>query len=315
MQKRIGILRGGIGENYHHSIKKGGDIISHIFKNLGHKYKPVDILIDKAGAWHLGGKPIQISDLMHRIDVVWNVAHANFSHSLDNLSIPHVSPAPFFASLKQSRELLAEHMRMTGISLPRSILLPVYQADFDLPSPRLRQGTAADQIKEYAIRKAQEVHAKFGAPWIVKSFTPETNMGIHLAKTFPELVEAIEDGVKHEKSILVEEFIPGKPGSFHSVSGFRGQNVYVFPQGQESIFSARERERLGALAQVLHRHLVAGHYLKSDFLVTPRQKVYLLNFDNVPNLKAGSHLEQSCALVGAKMEEVVEHMLESAGKF
>lgn len=31
MQKRVGILRGGAGDLYHASLKKGGEIISHIF--------------------------------------------------------------------------------------------------------------------------------------------------------------------------------------------------------------------------------------------------------------------------------------------
>ena len=158
MQKRIRILRGGVGGHYRRSLQKGGEIIFYLAEKLPHQYRPVDILVDQSGLWHVGGRPIVLSDLMHRVDTVWNVAHAHFSHSLDSLSVPHVGSAPFFASLQQSRELLAEHMQMTGISLPRSILLPVYQADFDLPSPRLRQGTAADQIKEYAIRKAQEVY-------------------------------------------------------------------------------------------------------------------------------------------------------------
>ena len=183
--------------------------------------------------------------------------------------------------------------------MPRSVIIPVYQKDFDGPR------------EKYALKKAQEIHSKFGAPWIVKSFAEDANMGIHLAKTFPELEEAIEDGVRHKQSIVVEEFIIGKPGVFHSVSGFRGQDVYVFPQGQESIFSEGEREKIAALARNLHRHLSAGHYLKSDFLLTPKQKIYLLEFENIPDLKPGSHFSQTCELAGTKINSVVEHILES----
>lgn len=44
-KKRIGILRGGNGKHYALSLKKGGDIISHLHEYLGEKYKPVDIWI------------------------------------------------------------------------------------------------------------------------------------------------------------------------------------------------------------------------------------------------------------------------------
>lgn len=305
MQKRVGILRGGAGKNYNASLRRGGQILAYISEKLGEKYQPVDILIDKEGVWHAGGMPIKLSDLMHRVDMVWNVAHGNFSHSLDSLAIPHLSPMPFFSALKESPDLLREHLSSAGIHLPRSLVLPVYQEDFDGPKDK------------YATKKAKEVHAKFGAPWIVKSFTPDENMGIHLAKTFPELVEAIEDGVKHEKSILVEEFISGKAGALHTLSGFRKEEIYVFPclpartpGGYGNIFSPEEKEKLSLFARELHRHLCPGSYLKSDFLITPRQKVYLLGFENVPNLKENSHLSEVCGHIGTDLTSVIEHMLE-----
>jgi len=65
-KRRVGILRGGTGEHYASSLKKGGDIILYISENLSNKYKVVDILIDKDHIWHLGGLPISPSDLAHR---------------------------------------------------------------------------------------------------------------------------------------------------------------------------------------------------------------------------------------------------------
>ncbi|MBI2631160.1 hypothetical protein HYW73_03040 [Candidatus Nomurabacteria bacterium] len=321
VKKRIGILRGGTGENYNHSLKKGGEIISYLFENLGEKYKPLDILIDKDGMWHAAGRPIQLADLMHRVDLVWNVAHANFSHSLESLSIPHLSPAPFFSALQSSKELLKEHLKKVGVKLPRSVVLPAYQEDFDLPSPRLRQGTAAQQKKEYAVRKAKEVFHKFSSPWVVKpawtdasrgrSFTEDRNMGIHLAKTFPELAEAIEDGVAHGKSILVEEFVSGRIATTHCVPGFRGRDVYIFPVGDRlGTFGPIEKEKLTALSEDLYRHLGGKHYLKADFVLDPRGKVYLLQMESEPDLRAGSHFSEACESIGAKMHHLIEHMLE-----
>ena len=207
--KRVGILRGGAGNDYESSLRKGGEIILYIHENLSDKWKAVDILIDKNGIWHINGVPISPADLFHKVDVVWNLSHPSFSNILHSLSISNVSDGTFLGALQNSREMLREHMKQIGVQMPRSIVLPVYQKDFD----GLRE--------RYAIKKAKEVHKKFSSPWVVKSFTNDSNMAIHLAKTFPELVDAIEDGVKHEKSILVEEFIAGKVASVHSVPEFR----------------------------------------------------------------------------------------------
>jgi D-alanine-D-alanine ligase len=177
--------------------------------------------------------------------------------------------------------------------------LPLYQKDFDGPR------------ENYVARKAKEVFEKFSSPWIVKSFTENTNMGIHLAKTFPELVDSIEDGVKHERSILVEEFIAGKVASVHSVPMFRGEDLYTFPLGNSfGIFSAEEKETLSKTAKDLYKHIGAKYYLKSDFVLTPRGKVYLLQIEEIPDLKINSHFSQVCESIGAKPHHVVEHILE-----
>lgn len=307
-QKRIGILRGGTGEHYKSSLKKGGDIISYIHENLSDKYKPVDILIDKDYVWHVNGLPISPSDLVQRVDVVWNTSHPSLSNILESLSIPNIGATSFFGALQNSKEMLQNHMRSIGVAMPRHIILPIYQRDFDGPRER------------YSVKKAKAVFEKFGSPWIVKSLTSNSNMSVHLAKTFNELVAAIEDGVKHQNSILVEEFIVGKVASVHSVAGFRMRDlpaqageIYVFPPA--NIFgevSPLEKEKLIKLVKDLHNHLGAKHYLKSVFVLHPRGKIYLMHIDSMPNLKPNSHFSEICESVGTKLDNIVEHILESA---
>lgn len=301
MIKRVGILRGGKGKHYSSSLKKGGEIISHIFENLAHKYKVVDILIDTEGVWHINGMPIKPSELMNKVDVVWNTGHPSESVILNNFSIPNIGSSSFSTAMENSKEMLREHMSKIGVQMPRSMILPLYQEDLDGPR------------ELYAIKKAKEVHEKFPAPWMVKSFTPDSNMGIHLAKTFGELVEAIEDGAKHEKSILVEEFIAGKIASVHSVPLFRGEDFYTFPLlNTFGPFSQSEKEKLAALAKNLHRHADAKHYLKMDFIINPAGKVYLLGLDSTPDLNTGSQFSEACESIGAKMHQVIEHIIEQA---
>ncbi|MEI6280379.1 MAG: hypothetical protein WCP17_00020 [bacterium] len=302
--KRVGVLRGGDEKYYTSSLKKGGEIILHIHQNLSHKWKPFDILIDKKGTWHINGLPILPSDLMHKVDVVWNTSHSSLTNILESLSIPHIGQGSFHFSLENSKEMLRQHMKQINLDMPRAVVLPVYQKDFDGPMER------------YSIKKAKEVHEKFPAPWIVKSFTPDTNMGIHLAKTFQELVDAIEDGVRHEKSVLVEEFIYGKVATVHNVPQFRKKDIYTFPLGNTfGVFSSDEKEVLTNLAKDIYNHTGAKHYLKTDFVMNPRGKVYLIQIDGTPDLKEDSHLTQVCVSVGAKTQDIVEHILEAALRY
>ena len=303
------------GDHYEFSLASGGDIISHITEHLSEKYKPVDIFIDKNYIWHASGIPINISDLAHKVDLIWNVAHPSQNGILNELGIPSVNTPVFPALLRDNHEMLTRHLRQIGVDVARKIVLPTYQADFDGP------------IQKYATQKAKEIHQKFSAPWIVKSYTEDADMGpvrgregsqrpsasngmgIHMAKTFPELVEAIEDGVRHNKSILIEEFILGKTVSTHSLREWRGEDIYVFPPED---FSKKEKENLSSLARELHSHIGAEYYLKVDFILHPRGRAYVVGFSFLPDVKKNSHFSRACQSVGAKAHHVMEHILEKA---
>jgi len=311
--KRVGILRGGTGNQHASSVRKGGDIISHIFENLSDKYKTVDIFIDKNGNWHVNGLPIIPADLVRKVDIVWDISeHPNSSITLDDFSIPNMGRGHFLKVLENSNDILRKHIKEIGVQMPRFMVLPVFQKDFDGPQER------------YAIKKAKEVFEKFSSPWVVKSYgennmgpvrgregsqrpSASNGMGIHLAKTFGELSQAIEDGVAHGKSILVEEFIAGKPSTVHSISGFRGEDIYVLPPQN---FSTNEKEKIITFAKNLHKHLATEYYLKSDFILHPKRGFFLTNIESLPDLRKGSHFEQSCQYVGAEIHHVLEHILE-----
>ncbi|MFA6523889.1 MAG: hypothetical protein WC264_01475 [Candidatus Paceibacterota bacterium] len=297
-KKRVGILRGGMGDFYETSLKEGGDVILYLIENLSNQLKPVDILIDKEGIWHLGGIPISPSDLINKVDVIWNATHLSFSNILENFSIPNIGGLTHSLSSGNARSVLQNEIKNIGIRMPNHIVLPLYQEDFDGPR------------EKYSIKKAKEIHAKFSSPWIVKSFTPDFSMGIHIANTFGELVDAIEDGVKHKKSILVEEFVEGKETSMHTVSNFRGSNVYAFPPLEK--FSSNEKEKLINFSKNLHNHLGASSYLKSNFILDSKKGIYLKNIELSPQLEDNSHFHESCESVGAKKDDVILHILENA---
>ncbi|MDP2788753.1 MAG: hypothetical protein Q8O46_01710 [bacterium] len=307
--KRVGILRGGAGENYETSLREGGDLISYISENLSPKWKPVDILIDRNGIWHMGGMPVQPADLARKVDVVWNMSHPHFSNILESFSMRTLGIPPFSSFLGGSREMLREHMKKIGVNLPRHMILPAYQPDFDGPLDR------------YIIRKAKEVHQKFGAPWVVKSLTSKVEVaksteggspnqqGWFRAKTFPELISAIDDGFSQGVSVSVEELILGEKAEVHSIGGFRGEDLYTVVVHS---MTSEEKEKLTYLSSELFKHVGAKSYMNSHFILHPKRGVFLVGLEFLPDLKEDSYFHQSCDLIGAKVHHIIEHMLERA---
>jgi len=305
-KKRVGILRGG-QHDYENSLQKGGELILHITDKLGDKWQVFDIFIDKNNIWHLAGKEIKPALLMHKVDVVWNLAHPSFSNVLQSFSIPVIGHENFSNFIGESRALLEEHMKQIGVKMPKHLIIPVYQKDFDARPDERNHPFGRGEEYKFVIKKAKEVHEKFSAPWIVQSLNKNSNMGIHVAETFPELERAIEDMVNHGESILVEEFISGKNAEMHSVSNFRGEDIYTFPAGN---FSKEEKEKLTYLAEDLHKLFHIKSYLNSQFVLHPKKGIYLTSVNFCPDLKNDSTFNESCISVGAKMHHVVEHMLE-----
>src|SRR3989344_7298587 len=142
--KKVGILRGGAWGNYGNSLQDGADLISYVNENLADKYTTVDIFVDRKGIWHINGLPVLPHDIVHKVDVAWNVSHPSLSQILNNFSIPNISVPAFSSSLKESRAMLREHIANAGVTMPQHFIIPAYQADFDGP------------VEKFATKKAKE---------------------------------------------------------------------------------------------------------------------------------------------------------------
>lgn len=298
-RKVIGILRGGDHEHYDSSLEKGADIIVHIAENLSDKYLPVDIFIDRDNIWHFRGVPIEPRYLSNIVDVVWNMAHTSYSIVLEELSVPVIETVSFFSSPKKQTNILRDHLKGAGIKMPRSVLIPAYLRDLD------------GDKKYYALKKAKEVFEKFSAPWQIRSLSRDKNMAVHLAKTFPELASSIEDGLNHNTSLVVEEFVSDQSVQMHSVAGFRGEDIYVFPP--EGL-PKEIKEKAIELIKNLHKHLRVKHYLKSELAYHPKRGLFLKNVGFAPDLKQGSQFEKICESVGAKVHHIVDDIIKSVLK-
>ncbi|HNW71769.1 MAG TPA: hypothetical protein PKZ36_02280 [Candidatus Paceibacterota bacterium] len=294
-KNKVGVLRGGTDKFYEDSLQDGGEVITNLSKYLGSNWKVFDILIDKKGVWHFAGLPIKPTELAHKVDVIWNTSSSEFSQILKNLGIPYFGLKSFSESLCNSKQMLKEHMEKIGVNMPRHLILSPYKCDIDGPRER------------YSIKKAKEVFEKFGAPWTIQSLTTNSNMAIHVANTFPELVDAIEDGVSQGVGLLVEECIKGREAQVHILPGFRGENIYTFPVGN---FRKDEKEKIDLLSRKILNHVGSQYYLKTNFKLDNKGKIYFIGLELMPSLKTESHFYSSCESVGVKQHQIVEHILK-----
>jgi len=293
---RVGVMRVlGEGET-EYSISRAGEFFEFLSEYLSENYKPVDIFIDKDNIWHISGLPVLPADLIHKVDVVWNEGDAKFSQIFSTIGIPHISTTPFFTVLENNKDLLKDHVKNIGLSMPSHLVLESYQEDMD------------GDINDYAFKKAQEVFRKFGAPWIVRTNTNKNNEGIHVIKTFPELINIIYEFAKNKKNILVEELITGDRVSLHTISNFRNQDIYNFlPNNISPIHKEKILEHVKDLWGVLN----AKHYMNINFILHPK-KLYLESVSSSLNLKKDNDFHALVDSFGVKSHEIIEHILKNA---
>jgi D-alanine-D-alanine ligase len=328
---KVGVIRGGISDEYEISLKTGANILSCLRGDrLKDKYKAIDILLDKEGCWYVNGTLSDLSKIHKMVDVVFNALHGDYGEDgkiqqeLEQWKIPYTGSKPFASALGYNKELSKKTFAKLGIKTPRHILFSAYLEDLD------------GSKEEYAERKSFEVIRQLPPPWIVKPLTGGSSMGIHVCKTFDELVFAFNDSLNKKVSILVEELIEGREATVAVIDNFRDKELYALPPIEIKIskdkkffdyeskyssvceevcpgcFNKEDKEELENLAKIIHSGMNLSHYSRSDFIIHPKKGIYAIEVNTLPGLTDESLTPKALLSVGSSMSEFVDHVINLA---
>jgi len=330
---KVGVIRGGISSEYEVSLKTGSNVLSHLRSDkLNKTYNAIDIFIDKEGTWHIKGRPVSILDVYNSVDVVFNALHGDFGEDgkvqqmLDQWKIPYTGSDAFASALGYNKVLAKEQFISLGIKTPSYISIEKYEEEKDL------------DIEKYSKKVAIQIHSKLSPPWIIKPLSGGSSVGMRIAKTYPELIEAFLDGINKEVDVLVEEMIPGREATVGVINNFRNKNIYVLPTVEicldksknffdfeakykglsEEIcpgnFSANEKTELERLAGLIHTGLNLDHYSRSDFIIHPKRGIYALEVNTLPGLTDESIIPKMLNAVGSDVPTFIDHIIKLALK-
>ena len=77
-------------------------------------------------------------------------------------------------------------------------------------------------------------------------------------------------------------------------------------------FPPLTKKELERLAIAAHQALGLSHYSRSDFIVTPRRGIYILETNSLPGLTAESLVPKALAAVGSSLSDLVSHLVTLA---
>ena len=317
LRKKIAVLRGGPSSEYEVSLKTGAEILNNLSDD---RYDLADVCITREGDWYCHGVKTKPGEILSQIDVVVNAMHGEYGEDgkvqriLETFGVPYTGSQSIPSAMAMNKTLAKQEFKKKGIKVPIDIVL------------------------EKGSYNVAEVFKTFPMPAIVKPVSAGSSLGIGLARTAIELEKAIKDAFEISDKILVEEYIEGREATCGVVDGFRGQDVYTLlpieirPKSENSFFdydakysgesdeicpgnfTSEEKEKMQELARQAHEVLGLRHYSRSDFIISPRRGIYLLETNSLPGLTANSLLPVSLKAIGCSLEEFLEHLIGLAEK-
>jgi D-alanine--D-alanine ligase len=313
---RVAVLRGGPSSEYDVSLKTGG----YVLKNLPDKYEGVDVLIDRDGLWHIGGLPKTPDKVLNKVDVVFNALHGAYGedgkvqHILQTHAVPFTGSSPFASALGMNKVFSKELFVKNNIKTPQYTVV--------------RSG-------ENIAERTGSIFKSFLMPLVVKPATSDSSVGLSIVRTIPELHEGIERAFEHSHIALIEEFIPGREATCGVIENFRGQPLYAllpteirkkndgaFDYNAKYIgeteeitpgnFSEKEKRTIEDFAKLAHKVLGLRHYSRSDFIVTPKRGIYILETNSQPGLTEHSLMPKAFSASGIPVSHFLDHVLSLA---
>lgn len=297
---RVGILRGGTSPAYEESLQTGSYLIK-LLNEIPETYEPVDIFVSREGVWYHGGIAISPHEVLEQTDVIWNALHGKEGESgemarlLEHLERPFVGSGVVASALAHNKDLTKDVYKLHSLKTPQAHII---HEEFY---------TEADLIKAFR----ELLH-----PVVVKPATGVRGLGVRMARTFQELKEAVKETFKHSPKVVVEEYISGTIVTCSVIEGTRGEVLYALtPTHLETEYRRvrprpEENREIERMARLAHEGLGLRHYSSSDFVVTPRGQIYIIETNSQPLFHPGSMLHDSLSASGFRPHYFVEHCLE-----
>ncbi len=318
---RVGVLRGGPSSEYDISLKTGG----HVLQNLSDDtYLKHDILISKAGVWHMRGLETHPSKILKNVDVIFNALHGEYGEDgevqkiLDKFQIPYTGSGVFASKVSINKARAKEIVSKAGIRVPLHIVIK--------QSPNLEA-------------EITEIFRSFPQPVVIKPLDKGSSLGVVFAGSYQELVNGITSALEESSSVFVEEFINGKEIICGVVDNFRGEDQYtllpieiVLPKGKRcfdydakynkgnggevellcpSNLTLEEKLQIREATRTAHNALGLQHYSRSDFIMTPRG-IYFIETNSLPGLTEHSLVPYALNEAGCSFSEFLDHIINLA---
>ena len=292
---RVAVLRGGPSTGYKDSLKTG----EYVLRTLREMpdYEQSDIFISKDGEWHKGGVVVEPHRVLRQSDVVWNAMHGSYGEDgqiqsfLDNLQVPYTGANTMAAIMAMNKDMTKRLYRDNDMLTPSHTVI------------------TRDNFEDEIINAFRN----YNHP-VVKPLSSSGSLGVERVYNYRDLRNAVERNFQYSPKVLVEEYIGGHEVVCTVIEGAKGQRLYsLIPHvSTGGSVGSEETSLIEKIAKKAHDILGLRHYSSSDFIVTPRKKIYILETNALPVLHDYSDTHKALLATGWRQHDLVSHCINLA---
>lgn len=295
--EKIAVLFGGESAEREVSLNSGKAVFEAL-KSLGYDVEAIDT------------KSFPIEQLKEKgIQRVFNILHGGIGENgvlqgaLEQLGIPYTGCGVMASAITLDK--FRTKLLWQAVGLPTAEMVVVR--------------------REQAVDSAQII-AKLGLPLFVKPASEGSSVGVSKVKTAEELLPAIEEALKYDEIVLVEENLAGAEYSVPVLDGTVLPAVQIIPDGEFYDYHAKyvsdntqylcpvlsdERQaEVATLVKQAYEVVGCRGWSRIDVMEDANGQFRLVEVNTSPGMTSHSIFPKSANVVGYSFEQLVERILE-----
>lgn len=338
-KKKVAILYGGRSVEHGVSVNSARNIFENINKD---RFEPLPIGISKTGQWFLTsgvtkdigqGKALGLildaqspgfilvsSGDRIKADIIFPVLHGTDGEDgsiqglIKAMDIPMVGTGVLGSSISMNKIIAKRLLKEAGLPVTNFVSFHY---------------TEKDQINFKDIKK------KLGLPFMVKSASLGSSVGVSKVKSEETFIQAIEDSFRYDDSILIEEFVVGREiecailGNNPAEASHPGEIVinskyefytfdakYVDPKAVRievpAKLDAKISEKVRQVCVKACKTLYCEDFSRVDLFLTETGKIYINEINTIPGFTNSSMFPMMWKERGIGFGELITRLLDLA---
>lgn len=300
MEKRIGVLMGGMSSEREVSLRSGA-AISNALARLGYHQIPIDVDSD-----------IALNLQREHIDVAFIALHGRYGEDGAIQGLLEIMKIPYTGSKLTASAVAMDKIASNGLLKAQH-----------LPLPQTFILTQEDA------KNIETLSLPITLPFVVKPVSEGSSVGVSIVKTSEETATALENAFRFGSRILMQSYISGmevhvgildeKPlGAIEikSKGAFYDYDAKYVPGMSEHVFPAPLPPDVYQLTLDLalkaHHALGCSSYSRVDLLIDLKMKPFILEVNTLPGMTETSLMPEIARECGIDFDSLVEKILNTA---